>query len=203
MLDVLGHQGIKGAPTLHFGHGRQGHQHVAHAVKGMGAQVFKAQFVTAVCFFQKGVIAWTRIWINAQDFAAHSHGVAAVIKLIAVIKSDSVEGLELAKLNVIFQLTACQRPQFFQQEGHGDDRRASVKGIAIDLENPCAAAGRVHFFKHLHTPTFSAHPNGCSQAAKTTANDQCQRCLSVCMAVIVFNPASTHLQRPVDIAYSM
>jgi hypothetical protein len=123
--------------------------------------------------------------------------------MIAIIKSDSVEGLELAKLNVIRQMTACQRPQLFQQQGHGDDRRASVKGVAINLENPCAAAGRTHFLEHLNTPTFGAHSNGCSQTAKTTANDQCQGCLIVCMPAMVFNPACTHLQRPVDIAYSI
>jgi hypothetical protein len=73
-----------------------------------------------------------------------------------------------------------QTPQLFKQERCGDDRRASVKAVAVDTYHAGTAARLMQLLEHLHPPTFGAEANGCRQSTKTAANHKRERGLGVC-----------------------
>jgi hypothetical protein len=88
--------------------------------------------------------------INAQYFSAHFLGVTAVIEIVTVVETDALEGINQAQLYVVGQTASRRTPKLLQQKGHSNNRRARVKGIAVNMNHAGSASWRAWFFEYLY-----------------------------------------------------
>ena len=116
---------------------------------------------------------------EAGDFAPHRVRVAGIVEVLAVVEADAVEGRDRPQVDVVGKGLAAQRPQFFQQEGRGDDGRSAVEGEAVLPVYIGATAGRIEFLEHGDAVAAGAEADRRGEAAETGADDEGVRSVGV------------------------
>ena len=83
---------------------------------------------------------------DAPNLRPHAVDIAAVVEVIAVVKTDAVKRIQALERHIIGHAPAGQLPQLFKQCRHGDDGRARIEHMAIDPVHIRAPARRIELF---------------------------------------------------------
>ena len=178
MLDVLRHQTVNRAPSLHAC--QVGHclDHIANGFEGHHAQFDKAKLKT---LFRSNHQIFEALHIFRTEFGnliKHFFVVVAVIEMRTVVKANAIERRHQAQVDMVFHVFAAQRKKLGNKVRQGNDGWACIKGEAILLVHIGTTTWCVEFFKHLNAVAFHAQTNGCGQTTKSCTNHNGCRCTS-------------------------
>ena len=170
VLDVLRHQTVNRAPSLHARQIGHGLDHITNGFKGHHAQLDKTQLETLLRRHHQVLKTLHIFRAEFGNLIEHLLVVVAVVKVRAIVKPNAVERRHQAQINMVFHFTAAQCEQLGNEVRQGDDGRAGVEGKAILLMHISTATGRIELFQHLNAITFDAQTNGSGQATKSCAD---------------------------------
>ena len=91
VFDVLCHQTVNGAPSLHARQVGHGLDHIPKGFKRHHAQFYKAQLKTFLGCHHEVLEALHILWAKLGNLIEHGLVVIAVVKVRTVVKSNSVE----------------------------------------------------------------------------------------------------------------
>ena len=112
---------------------------------------------------------------EARHLGDHLRLVTAVIEPAAIVEADPIERIHQAQVDIIGHALAAQRPEFFKQEGRGNDGGTGIEDEAVAAVHVGTATGRVQFLEHRDLITARGETDGRRQAAEATADDQSDR----------------------------
>jgi hypothetical protein len=170
VLDVLGHQAVDGAPSLHASQIGHGLDHIAKGFKRHHAELDEAKLETFLRRHHQVFETLHVFWAELRNLREHLLVVVAVIKMRPVVKTDPIERRHQTQVDMVFHLPTAQGEELGNQVRQGDDGGTRIKRKTILLVHVSTAPGGIQLFQHLNAIAFHAQTNRGSQSAKSRAN---------------------------------
>ena len=170
IFDEFGHVAVDAAIALQADQIRRDLEHVRHMQEGF-VDERHARLEDLFGGFDEAGIAFFVGRVPLVDLAEDEFVIAVVVETATVVIEDAVEGINGHELEVVFALAACQFPDFVEEPGGGDHRRATVEGEAVHFVGVGASSQLVALFEYGYFVTSGGHARGDTQSTKPRTND--------------------------------
>ena len=175
LTHATGHQRMQAAPAAHLEQIRHRAQQIPQRVVGDRAELEKADVVGELRFLHQPVVAGHIAGRHAADLLAQRIDVVVVVEVAAVVEAHPIERVDWPQVDVVGQPPAAQRPQFFEERRHRDDRGAGIEDEAVLVPLHRAAARGVELLEHGDAIAAAAQADGRRQTAEAAADDDRMR----------------------------
>ncbi len=146
-------------------------QHIADVQKWFIRQFNEPFLEDGLGRLHEPVVSGHVIGIPLAYLIGNKIGIVVVIKRLAGMVKNTIEGIERSEFDVLLALAAGRREDVVEHERRGNHRRPTVKLEAVLLINISPAARPVQLLKNFNLIASRGQPGGRSQSSKTTTDD--------------------------------
>ena len=170
VAEIAGNLGVDRAVAAEPDDIRRGAQNGRETVEWLVGQFAERHLVDFRVVHNEALEARDIGGFDARDLGTHRGKIRRRVEDAAVIKTDLVERVDAAQVDVVRQVLAAQRPEFLEQVRRGDDGGPGIEGETVLPVDVGAAAWRIELFQQGDAVAARAEPDGRGKAAEAGAN---------------------------------
>lgn len=172
ILDKLRHIFIDALVGLQLDEIRRNLEHVGKFQEGDVGQLGEAFIEDGFGGSQEVEVTLLICRVALFDFFEGEFFVAVVVKKLALMVEDAVEGLTGDEFDVVFALAACGGEDVVEHKGGGNYGWTAVELETVNFIHISTATGFIALFKHFNIEAACEQSRSCAECAKTGANNQ-------------------------------